>query len=397
MHRSLRPRGFTLIELLVVIVIIAVLIALLLPAIQAAREAARASQCRQNLHQIGVALHNYHNTYKRFPIGSGTHAYGNNGFRKNWIMLLLPFIEESNLYNSINWDQVRSVANGLSNYNTGTGKVTYDAFTSADIPVMLCPSDKYNEKKYISNRNPNSFAAPIYQTFGRGSYGANACLMPSFIYTCSNPWGLCGNDAMPCGTSRMASWAIDSPYSFMSRGVMGMSTSVTMKQVTDGLSATVAAWEMRSGITAQDFRGSWSDDRPGASVIWFHIWGGPNPCDTADDTQSESQTVLNSVANNNGPLAQKILTLECMKVGSSSSGNVTGFPRSRHIGGAHAVFCDASVHYVSDFIERGVIVGPYGDFQNLTPGFPESRLRAWERINASADGLVVEQGALDPP
>jgi prepilin-type N-terminal cleavage/methylation domain-containing protein len=99
-----RPRGFTLIELLVVIAIIAVLIALLLPAVQQAREAARMSQCKNNLKQIGLAIHNYHDTHQRIPTG------GDNGpvaccapdesSRYNWTWPILPYLDEANLFNN---------------------------------------------------------------------------------------------------------------------------------------------------------------------------------------------------------------------------------------------------------------------------------------------------------
>src|SRR5581483_3492484 len=95
--------------------IIAIMVALLLPAVQAAKEAARLAQCRNNLHQLGVALHGYHQANKRFPIASG------GGSGRNWVMQLLPFLEESQLYTSVDWNKVKTSQNGLSNYNSMTG------------------------------------------------------------------------------------------------------------------------------------------------------------------------------------------------------------------------------------------------------------------------------------
>src|SRR4051812_34186236 len=110
------PRAFTLVELLVVIAIIGVLVALLLPAVQAAREAARRSHCMNNLRQIGLALHTYHDTFLRFPpsyltVPGGSPNMGppdpdNGDAGPGWtaLMLLLPQIEHSNLYSSFNLD-----------------------------------------------------------------------------------------------------------------------------------------------------------------------------------------------------------------------------------------------------------------------------------------------------
>src|SRR5689334_11131670 len=97
--------GFTLIELLVVIAIIAILIALLLPAVQQAREAARQTQCKNNLKQLGLALHNYHDAFGRFPssaiwgvrLTTGPDTYG--PYHHTWLTALLPYLDQQNLFN----------------------------------------------------------------------------------------------------------------------------------------------------------------------------------------------------------------------------------------------------------------------------------------------------------
>src|SRR5262249_30731332 len=103
-RRFMRRRGFTLIELLVVIAIIAVLIALLLPAVQAAREAARRAQCVNNLKQIGLAMHNYHDVVGTFPPGAIADP-GWGGTWWNWPAFILPGMEQSTIYNAINFSR----------------------------------------------------------------------------------------------------------------------------------------------------------------------------------------------------------------------------------------------------------------------------------------------------
>src|SRR5688500_3602872 len=97
-----RRRGFTLIELLVVIAIIAVLIALLLPAVQSARDAARRSQCKNNLKQIGLALHSFHDVKKHFPPGNITDGNLGQQNHGNWAIYILPFLEQEALYDQYN-------------------------------------------------------------------------------------------------------------------------------------------------------------------------------------------------------------------------------------------------------------------------------------------------------
>src|SRR5690606_35812635 len=116
-NRWTSPRGFTLIELLVVIAIIAVLIALLLPAVQQAREAARRSQCRNNLKQLGIAMHNYHDVHRTFPYGfreiGGTGA-AEITRRDTWFQAILPFIDQANLYTAyIQGHRDRQAAGGV--------------------------------------------------------------------------------------------------------------------------------------------------------------------------------------------------------------------------------------------------------------------------------------------
>src|SRR5262249_54798625 len=178
-RRLSSPRlGFTLIELLVVIAIIAVLIALLLPAVQAAREAARRSQCANNLKQIGIALHNYHDTVGSFAISfwrvqDGRPTDGIN--RHSWIAMVLPFMEQTPIYNAINFSV--GVAGDLAGGNA-YGRMNATALMTP-IAILMCPSDPgpvfSNYDRVDAGVGPNANSGPKLSYFGNIGDNHNDC------------------------------------------------------------------------------------------------------------------------------------------------------------------------------------------------------------------------------
>ena len=131
-----RLRGFTLIELLVVIAIIAVLISLLLPAVQSAREAARRAQCTNNLKQVGLAIHNYHDQQGTMPPGVKGCCWG------TWLNFVLPYIEGTNLFNAYNFaGNDRYEGLGIQTGQFRYGGAVNTTVTYSRVNTYLCPSD----------------------------------------------------------------------------------------------------------------------------------------------------------------------------------------------------------------------------------------------------------------
>ena len=162
-----RRRGFTLIELLVVIAIIAVLIALLLPAVQAAREAARRAQCVNNLKQIGLAIHNYHTSNDTFPQGAAASNTPLNPGCVAWMgwsaqALMFGYMEQTGLYNSINFSLDPLQSNGGNGANTSA--------RNTKVGMFLCPSDGLAGRGSAGKAFINNY----YASMGTTTYTSNA-------------------------------------------------------------------------------------------------------------------------------------------------------------------------------------------------------------------------------
>jgi prepilin-type processing-associated H-X9-DG protein len=208
-----------LIELLVVIAIIAVLIALLLPAVQAAREAARRAQCVNNMKQLGLAMHNYHDVYNVLPWGSGPWGWA------DWSAhaLMLPYLEQTAMYNALNFnDGDDTDANGVNPASPGTpNNITVQLLK---IAVFLCPSDTDNQT------NP----------YGHTNYMGNAGTSPLSTFFVTPYDGLFkwigGNEDLPGHTGLRPG------------NPQQVGSSVSFTSVTDGLSNTAAFSERIKGV-----------------------------------------------------------------------------------------------------------------------------------------------------
>lgn len=299
MRITFRRRAFTLIELLVVIAIIAILIALLLPAVQQAREAARRSTCKNNMKQIGLAIHNYHETHSAFPLSTAGAVS-----KPNWRVFLLPFLDQAPLYNQLDMTNGNFLGNSYSGNAVLGGLI---------VPVYTCPSSSRDPK---NNTTSGTYNNPL---FGQ-----------THMYV-----GIAGATPDPAVPTRSGQCAAGSYGSIYCRnGIIVPYLKTAIRDVTDGTSNTMVVAE-QSGVVnnvdvSNNYYGGWSGSGAVAPPGDTH-WGTGN---TAIRYPINHQT--ESAGADNVWTGNTILN-------------------SFHVGGIHALMADGSVHFLSENIDFSLL------------------------------------------
>lgn len=317
--------GFTLIELLVVIAIIAVLIALLLPAVQQAREAARRAQCLNSLKQLGLAVHNFHDQYRKLPPSVMVHpsvtdiSDYNQNFGPNWAVMILPFIDQAPLYNT--------ASSSISNYMTN-GDANWRSVRTTRLPALLCASDTGSDQP--CNRVGGNWA--------RGNYAANEG--PGMHWNggavgvavfANNEWK--ENFPSGYGSEYYPSWSAGLTGS----GAFTVNGGNTLASLVDGTSNVILFDEMRIGWNGDDIRGTWALGQVGASLS-----AGNGRIDTPTPNLS-----LSGYDDIQGCQDNPSIGMGCC---GCNSWQVTA--KSRHIGGVLVGMADGSVRFVSNSISQ---------------------------------------------
>jgi prepilin-type N-terminal cleavage/methylation domain-containing protein/prepilin-type processing-associated H-X9-DG protein len=334
MARANSPkRGFTLVELLVVIAIIGILVALLLPAVQAAREAARRMQCSNNLKQLGLAFHNYHDVYKVLPYGSAW--WGLNGtFGTNrgwcWNAMILPFIEQSAIHSKINFsDYVPTL-------------VHQQQVLRIPIPGAKCPSD----------------TIPLVRPYGQVGQALYVEEVASSSYVGSiGPLGIVDPGNAP-GTNATAIQQHD-------KGIFGYEyCRVSFGEIVDGLSNTIMVGEITFRLACTPAQAGGRD--------WNGIWYGSWFAGTASPNGNNSLSFMRYAV-------QPINISRKAAVAPQRQGF-----HSNHPGGAQFLFCDGGVRFLSETIEHTATAT--AQFYAMNP--PGATMGLYQRLHCRNCGLV---------
>jgi prepilin-type N-terminal cleavage/methylation domain-containing protein len=304
----MRRRGFTLVELLVVIAIVGLLVALLLPAVQAARGAARRAACANNLRQIGLALHQHHDTHLQFPAGRGMplprifspHAH------------LLPFLEAGNLQQLIDLNSAPATFN-VPPATIYDGAANYQAATTV-AKVFLCPADA---------------------TVGR---------VPGVAFAGTNYAGTTGSGS---DAGNLAS----------ADGVFFLNSKIGFRDITDGSSATVAFSERSLGVGNASSGSPTSDPRMAMREIAAAVVPTMTTCDPNSagmwNQERGAKWILGNYGNTlyNHALSPNSANADCLNA-TQQKGQLAA--RSNHSGGVLTVRCDGSVQSASNTIHLAV-------------------------------------------
>lgn len=351
-HRSRTRLAFTLIELLVVIAIIAILIALLLPAVQQAREAARRTQCKNNLKQLGLAHHNYHDVAGRFaqnvnliwtgpPYTTANRAWG--GSQASHLVLLLPYIDQAPLYNSINF----ATSSNPKPWNTTVNGTLLNATL---IPAYQCPSESRGGMlATLSNpaRAMTSYAGSTGSTHQESHLGCNLATVvgdggPQFDPDDD------GEDWFGRATIGQFNRSDTANPGGISGVIPRSSWAANVRDVTDGTSNTILMGEVRA--ICSDALGYWPPNQGGgwadSESLWFSTTAPINfpNCPGENGNPSGGGTGCRHQQNWNTGM---------------------GF-KSQHVGGAHFLLCDGSVRFVSQNIDHTL----YQQLGDRWDGFP---------------------------
>jgi prepilin-type N-terminal cleavage/methylation domain-containing protein len=338
---SSRPtrKGFTLIELLVVIAIIAILVALLLPAVQQAREAARRSTCKNNLKQLGIALHNYHDTYNMFMArkgGSsactGPNYTDGNCSRMSGYLGLMPYLEQSAIYDRIIAGDPNASPvippNGPAAWTNPTA--SNGMFWDVAVPALLCPSDgTRTQKTRVHNYNfcigdsPNNTAG---STVVRGLFGYQTCVnMADITDGTSNTIAMSEHVAMNNGSTTNSTLFI----------IQGIATGAT------SMDGTVAEnpQQCYNMLDSTDSN-KWLSTAAVKGYFGTQIWDG-----------QPERVGFTTIVPPNGPSCS-----DGTNTAADSTNSVIA-PTSWHRGGVQAVFGDGAVRFVSDSIDTNSATG----------------------------------------